>query len=223
MGNERYGPLVRRNGNLAPELFRQDKFFDIQPGESPASEFAGTKHKYEIARMRFEAADWVGDKIPTLYLDYDNIDACVPGAHILFIVLNIIDVAGSYQRRAETGSWKADWDYKRAVDEWRQSIELTMAFIGKPSSCHIHIVSYEELFLQVADLRPLFDKLALGIVTELKTRYHILVDKSVRLEAERERSLDSAKIHYIALNAPFDAFREIFRRRLDLSAPAPFN
>jgi Sulfotransferase family len=216
MGNERYGPLVSRNEKLVPELFREDKFFDIQPGESPSSELGGAKHRYEIAHRRFEAAVWVGDKIPTLYLKYDNIDAEMPGAHIIFILRNIIDVAGSYQRRAETGTWTADRDYKRAVEEWRQSIELTMAFIAKSSSCHIHIVSYEELFLQVADLRPLFDKLDLRIVPNLTARYRILTDQSVQLEAEREKSLDPAKRNYIALNAPFDAFREIFGRRLPL-------
>jgi hypothetical protein len=221
LGVERYVLLGNQKWrSLTPELFEKEKFFDLQPKETFYKSLSAHSY-YEIARERFDDAQWIGDKIPHLFQKYDQVEAAIPGAHYIFIVRNIIDVAGSYQKRAETGSWKPARDYTRAVYDWQQSIETTLRFAAKRGvKNNVHIISYEELYLQAADLRPLFAKLGLEVVPSVRAQYRKLTDKSVELEKRRGDALTSAKRHYIALNAPFDAFREILQQRLVLS-PSP--
>jgi hypothetical protein len=218
LGVERYVLLAnQKRNNFSSKLFEKNKFFDLQPRETFYRDLSAHGY-YETARKRFDDALWVGDKIPHLFQKYDEVEAAMPGAHYIFIVRNIIDVAGSYQKRAETGSWKEARDYKRAVNDWRQSIETTLKFTAKADlKSRVHIISYEELYLQVANLRPLFAKLGLEVVPEVQAQYRKLTDKSVELEKRRGDTLTSAKRHYIALNAPFDAFKEILQQRLVLS------
>jgi hypothetical protein len=217
LGVERYVLLAnQKRNNFSPKLFEKDKFFDLQPKETFYKDLNAHGY-YEIARRRFDDALWVGDKIPHLFQKYDEVEAALPGAHYIYIVRNIIDVAASYQKRAETGSWKETRDYVRAVNDWRQSIESTLKFTAKADlKSRVHIISYEELYLQAVNLHPLFAKLDLDVVPEVQAQYRKLVDKSVELEKRRGDTLTSAKRHYIALNAPFDAFKEILQQRLVL-------
>lgn len=222
LGVERYVLLGHQKWRgLTPELFEKEKFFDLQPRETFYKSLSAHSY-YEKARERFDDATWIGDKIPHLFQKYDEVEAAIPGAHYIFIVRNIIDVAGSYQKRAETGSWKAGRDYTRAVQDWRRSIQTTLRFTAKGDlKDRVHIISYEELYLRPADLRPLFAKLDLDLVPEVQAQYRRLTDKSVELEKRRGDTLTSAKRHYIALNAPFEAFRQILQQRLVLSPLTP--
>lgn len=222
LGVERYVLLGNQKWrSLTPELFEKEKFFDLQPKETFYKSLSAHAY-YETARERFDDATWIGDKIPHLFQKYDEVEAAIPGAHYIFIVRNIIDVAGSYQKRAETGSWKSGRDYERAVHDWRQSIETTLRFTAKSGiRNNVHIISYEELYLQPVDLRPLFAKLGLEVVPSVAAQYRKITEKSVELEKRRGDTLTSAKRHYIALNAPFDAFREILEQRLVLPPLPP--
>jgi hypothetical protein len=217
MGVERYVLLANQKKNgFSPNLFEKEKFFDLQPRETFYTELNANGY-YKIARERFDDAQWVGDKIPHLFQKYDDVNAAIPEAHYIFIVRNIIDVAGSYQKRADTGSWKENRDYTRAVVDWRHSIEETLRFTANDDvKPRVHIISYEELYLQAVNLEPLFAKLDLEVVPEVKALYRKTIEKSVDLEKRRSDSLTSAKRHYISLNAPFDAFKEILERRLVL-------
>ena len=170
LGVERYVLLANQKRNrFSPELFEKDKFFDLQPRETFYKELNAGGY-YEVARRRFDDALWVGDKIPHLFQKYDEVDAALPGAHYIYIVRNIIDVAGSYQKRADTGSWKETRDYARAVLDWRHSIEATLKFTARmtTSKSRVHIISYEELYLQAANLEPLFAKLGLEVIPEVQ-------------------------------------------------------
>jgi len=143
----------------------------------------------------------------------------MPGANVIFIVRNIIDVAASYQKRADQGTWSADKDYKTAVAEWRQSIERTLEFTAnKDRKIQVHVISYEDLFLQTADLRPLFERLDLDVAPQVQTQYQILIEKSDQLDARRGDGLTSSKRQYVAVNAPFAEYREILEKRLILPA-----
>jgi hypothetical protein len=217
LGVERYVLLAnqKRNG-FSPGLFEKEKFFDLQPRETFYKELDANGY-YDRARKNFDDAEWVGDKIPHLFHKYDDVDAAMPEVHYIFIVRNIIDVAGSYQKRAETGSWKENRDYAQAVLDWRDSIETTLKFTARDDvRARVHIISYEEIFLRPVSLEPLFEKLGLEVVPEVQSLYRKTTDKSVELEKRRSDSLTSAKRHYIALNAPFEAYKEILQQRLVL-------
>ncbi len=218
LGVERYVLLAnpKRKG-FTPRLFEKDRFFNLQPRETIFKELSPPDY-YEIARQRFDDANWVGDKIPNLYQKYNEVDAAFPDAHYIYIVRNIIDVAGSYQRRADTGSWKEARDYKRAVLDWRVSLNATLKFVEKPNvKSRVHIISYEELYLRPVNLEPLFAKLGLEVVPEVEAQYKRTIEKSAELEQQRGDALTSARRHYIALNAPFGAFKKILDQRFVLS------
>ena len=217
LGVERYVLLAnQKRNNFSARLFEKDKFFDLQPKETFYKELTAQGY-YDIARERFDDALWVGDKIPHLFQKYDEVDAAMPDAHYIYIVRNIIDVAGSYQKRAETGSWKETRDYARAVNDWRHSLEATLKFRAKADlKSRVHIISYEELYLQAVKLEPLFAKLDLDVTPQVQAQYQKTIDKSVELENRRGDTLTSAKRHYIALHAPFEAFKEILEHRVVL-------
>jgi hypothetical protein len=217
LGVERYVLLAnQKKNNFSAKLFEKEKFFDLQPKETFYKELDANGY-YDLARQLFDDAEWVGDKIPHLFQKYDNVDAAMPEAHYIFIVRNIIDVAGSYQKRANTGSWKENRDYAQAVLDWRLSIEATLKFTANADvKPRVHIISYEELYLQPVSLEPLFAKLGLEVVPEVQAQYRKTIEKSVELEKRRGDTLTSANRLYISLNAPFDAFKEILQQRLVL-------
>jgi hypothetical protein len=219
LGVERYVLFAHQKNKLTPELYEKQKFFDLQPKETFYKNLVEFSRYYETAFKRFDRAEWVGDKIPLLFSRYEDIETMMPGANIIFIVRNIIDVAASYQKRADLGTWSKDKDYKQAVAEWRQSIERTLEFTAnKDRKIRVHVISYEDLFLQTADLRPLFDRLDLDVASEVQTQYRKLIEKSDQLDANRGDGLTSSKRQYVALNAPFAEYRDILDRRLILPA-----
>jgi hypothetical protein len=221
LGVERYVLFAQqKNKSLTPELYDKQKFFDLQPKETFYKNLVEFSRYYEMAEKRYDKALWIGDKIPFLFLKYANLEATMPGANIIFIVRNIIDVAGSYQRRADRGdpTWTPDKDYKQSIADWRQSIELTLQFIAdKKRNIRVHIVSYEDLFLQAADLGPLFEKLGLDVSPQVQAQYEKLMEKSGELDARRGDALTSSNRQYISLHAPFDEYRRILEKRLVLS------
>src|ERR1051325_7655702 len=100
LGIERYVLLSFHHGALNPLLFEKSKFFDLQPGETFYSDLVAFNRYYLQAQDSYDSATWVGDKAPPLYHDYAGIEENFENAHIIYSVRNIIDIAGSYQKRA---------------------------------------------------------------------------------------------------------------------------
>jgi len=230
LGVERYILLCYQKNKISPVLFDKSKFFDLQPGETFYSDLFSFNPYYRTIEKRFENALWVGDKAPTLYLDYNGVEHNFENAHILFISRNIIDVAGSYQKRATDktdGSWNASRDYRRAVSDWNESLKLTLEFFntgGRRTT--IHVISYEELFLEEADLRPLFETLELDVTSSVRDEYRRLLGRSAQLDAARGDALNSSQRCYITTHASFGLWRHLLPRRLalsksDIAVPSP--
>jgi hypothetical protein len=207
LGLERYIQLVRRGKMLATEMFEMESLFQRSPNERPY---------YSLGRERYGEAVWVGDKIPSLYRGYEGLEANFPGAEILFLLRNIIDVAASYEKQKSKLPDNWNRNYQTAVEEWGQSIDSTLAFVRKqPRNTRIHIVSYEDFFLESGCAQPLFDTLELEMTEKVKAECDRLFQVSRTIEQGRKGdALTSAYRQYIALNAPFDAYRRLFEKRL---------
>src|SRR5579885_3627992 len=204
LGVERYVLLSYEKMRIRPSLFEKSKFFELETGETFYPNLSEFNRYYDLAWERFADALWLGDKIPPLYQDYDGIEANFENAHILFIVRNIIDVAESYQRRAsnpDDKTWNPTWDYRRAVHDWYTSILATQNLLDLAGRrTKLAIISYEELFLQTAELRPIFDWLELDIPESVHTKYDGLLRRSQQLDGQRGSNLTSSQRQYIALN-----------------------
>ena len=220
LGIERYVHLAFKRGSIKPDLFEKSKFFELRAGETYYTDLVKYNSYYAAAEQRFEQAAWVGDKIPPLDLDYAGIEANFENAHILCIVRNIIDVAGSYQTRAKDpndDTWSAARDYRRAVHDWHHSLRATLHLLALENRrTSVQVVLYDDLFLQRADLQPLFQWLGLEIPHSVDEQYRNLLARSHQLETGRGDGLNSAQRQYIAATAPFGLYRQLLERRLVL-------
>lgn len=224
LGVERFIMLASKKFRIKPALFEKSAFFDLKPGQTFYRDLAGFNRYYVEAERRFDDAVWVGDKMPTLYIDYPGIEANFDNAHILFIVRNIFDVAESYQKRAinpADGTWREDRDYRRAIYDWRQSIRATLALLDKPQRrTALQVVVYEDLLLDKADLRPMFEWLDLDVAEPVRAQYDQLMKRSPELDKQRGSTLTSTQYQDISATAPFELYRKLLDRRLRLPAAA---
>jgi hypothetical protein len=224
LGVERYVHHAFRKGSLNPALFQRDRFFRIEPGDTFYPDLAGFNPYYRLAEQRFDQATYVGDKGPPYYLEYETIEQNFEDAHIVFILRNIIDVAGSYQKRAKDKNdttWSEDRNFVRATKEWWESIRTTLDFLAKPGRrTKLTIVGYEELFLQFNSPAPIFAELGLGMTQEVETGWAGLKARSRDLEKARGDGLNSAQRYYISMQASFGLYRQLMAQRLAL-APQP--
>jgi len=208
LGLERY---VRSRKKFSPLLFEKEAFFDV-PLENKSRKL---QKYYREAQNRFDRAKFVGDKIPKLYLDYGRIEETFPNADIIFVLRNIIDVAGSYERRRQDPEDSWSRDFRVSLHQWQESIDSTLSFLAKGSrTVSIHVVGYEDLWLEPVDIESLFGRLDLSLTPAVKQTYDFLTKQSKQLEAARGDSLTSSARHYIALNAPFESYRELFKSRV---------
>ena len=100
--------------------------------------------KYNMTVKKYRAAKWVGDKIPLLYKTYDNIDAEMPEAEILFIVRNPLSVIESYNRRLLDPNDKWQNTPLEAIEDWNLNVSKALERIdaGKP----FRVLSFEKAF-----------------------------------------------------------------------------
>ena len=224
LGIERYILLAYKKGSLQPALFEESKFFDLQPDETYYSDLVKYNKYYQLAADKYRDATWIGDKIPPLDLDYGAIEANFENAHILYIVHNIIDVAASYQKRANDpndATWNPTRNYRKAVHDWHHSLRETLRFHAEARRTSIKIVLYDDLFLQSSDLGPIFDWLGLGVTSGVLNRDRALLARSKQLDNQRGDGLNSAQRQYLAVTAPFGLYRQVIDRRLSLPVCEP--
>ena len=219
LGLERYILKTNRGEAMTPELFGRDRFFDLRARESIVDDLAKIAY-YAKARARFDTAEYVGDKQPGLYRGYPAIEDNFADATVICIIRNIIDVAASYQKRAENAHgqpWSPERDFARAITDWQTCLAETLALADRPRPrTRLIVVCYEDLFLHDTDLNPLFETLELRVQPPVRTEYAELRRKSPMLEERRADGLTSKQRNQISLTAPFDLYRELHDRRLTL-------
>jgi len=93
---------------------------------------------------KYRAAKWVGDKFPLLHKTYDNIDAEMPEAEILFIVRNPLSVIESYNRRLLDPNDEWQRTPLDAIEHWNLNVSKALEWIdaGKP----MRVLSFEKAY-----------------------------------------------------------------------------
>lgn len=156
LGVERYGSYFSHNKTLHQDLFSFERFFDLQPGDTFYSNLNEFSNYYEDAKVNYPDAIWVGDKIPRLYENFDNLIRDTPSAIFIMPLRNIEEVAMSYKIRQlnnEGDTWPADFGVKKAIDDWNLSLDVVNA---RRNNKNYILLDYDDLFYSDSDI---FNKL----------------------------------------------------------------
>ena len=149
LGIERYKKrlMTAKSPDVLDGLFAKERFFSVDPDDTNINLERSYLNDTAKAERKFDAAKYVGDKVPALYRRLDVIDQAFPDCIVIYIVRDPVDVAASWQRRAENAddSWPAENDYKQAVREWNESIRLARKARRALGGRMIY-VAYERVF-----------------------------------------------------------------------------
>lgn len=153
---------------------------------------------------RWDAAAFVGDKVPALSMGFETLDTHFPDATLVYIVRNPIAVASSYANRQESGSWKRGVD--AAVKQWNRSVRLGLQRRrdGKP----LIVVPYEGMFSNRAIIDQVWQAMGLDPAEAMEDRLDRIFRSNRRI-AEKEMARDDEMLQYISLNANFRLYREL--------------
>ena len=210
MGMERYGAYL--NDEFGPQLFNKDRFFDFET--DPRDKKRALPYYGALAKPRYDTATYVGDKIPLIYLCFDQVANIFPQAKFVVLLRNILDICNSYQNRKDNP--KDDWalSVADAVQHWNQ----LLAFLKKNrADPRIKCIIYEEFFSDVKYYEGLHQYLGLSFEEAHQRRHGALVSETDRLEGHRKSSLtDQQKL---------DIFRTanlaLYQSLLDASTSRP--
>lgn len=211
IGLERYNLKVFAHKALRAD-FEKERFFAIEPGDTWYNRLDVFADEYKSILDKFETAKYHGDKIPRGYQHYPYLMRIFKDTRFLFMIRDIYSVAASYEvRRAAADTWSSEWDAKRSVEHWNESIASTLKFMNympilpvnyemlrsAGSDAAEHIASFLEI-----DARPIREKVA----SEKRQRELWL---SVRDRNQNRAQLSEEQKVYIAANANFTGYKKI--------------
>lgn len=219
LGIERFGGyMTRRNiGTLEEGLYRKDRFFNMHEGDThyrDLAQFHAFQPYYPTAEADYDAARLIGDKIPKLYIDFDQFGTRFPNSKIIFIIRNVFDVCLSYQRRKENKSDPWSQGYEKAVQDWNQSIQSYNQFAGREFSGLV--VEYEKLFdidnplVREAVIQQIIDFTGVSDGQKLLQTHDSLLGESRGLESDRlGDKLDSQAKRHVLLEGDIAGYRHM--------------
>lgn len=210
MGVERY--INKVDGHfieLTADLFEKERFFSLQEGDThfPDLTSGGAGKYYADLESRFEACEWLGDKMPILYKNYHGLFYRFPNAHVVFILRDVYEVATSFEMRLRAPKDNWDHDYKDAVKKWNESLKKTLAY--KKKGARIFCIDYDELYYNDYDLEKLFHSLELDCFKQLWTFYKNEKIFAQRLIDKRKEILTEDQKKYILEHADFNTYKEL--------------
>lgn len=193
LGIERYKHIAMggRGREFQPELFEQTRFLDIRPDDT------NTGRQNEHLAQKFSSGRPIrltGDKIPRLYRRLTPLRATFPDAYLMVIFRDPVDVALSWQARADSprDSWPAENGAAKALVEWLNCVNIVAD--AQPSCGEkLTIVDYDRFFRvpNAADLAANIKRLygALGLEMQeanlLRAAEAMRKGRPSRSEAER--------------------------------------
>ena len=143
----------------------------------------------------------VGGKFPDLFKRYECHFSVFSGIRFVFIVRNIYDVAGSWNRRAldPRDAWPIENDYRVAVKRWNDAVGSTYSTVQQ--GVDVADLKYEELFEGgVADRdhvrRTLFDYLGVKDSKESEGFYKHCFSVLDEIRAKRLK-LEPFQVNYL--------------------------
>lgn len=193
IGIERFKKV--RGVEFLPNLFDRDRFFDFRPDDTNTPPPTFSPEKYD-------AAEWVGDKVPHYYRKARPIFARFPGARMIYILRDIDAVAASWQARADKkrDSWPERNGSLAAVVEWNKANATALDY-SQSHPDRFHVISYERMFSGSPETASaLFGVLGLSLTSEIEA------------ECSKATARDSAKPKMEG--ADRDLYRALLDRQL---------
>lgn len=207
LGNEWF---AGRAADLTPALFERDRFFAPVVGVDCGYDInlhPETSDYVPLAKRRFDDAVYVGDKIPFLYRHLGVIAERFPGAMIVFMLRDPLEVAASYKRRhhdeADAG-WTSG-SVSEAVRDWNDAL----AALGEDNAgLTIQVVHYQH-FYGDGNLGGLCQDLGISFADGVSVA-HARCKFAVRnLMGGRTLGLTSAEIDEVYATADMSAYRNL--------------
>jgi hypothetical protein len=210
LGRERYNSLFKREGRIDMSLFQKERFCrTLVSGDSHHTTLdAYYRELYE----RFDQCELIGDKIPSLYRNYSDLDQTFSAHKVIFMVRNIFDVAFSFEGRREhsmrtpNAPWPVTQDYRQAVSDWNLSLTTTLPLKGR---ANIMVVEYETLYFDHRLCDTIFDFLGLNCVNSVREFWFNAAIERENIEQKRVNGLSSPQKQHIMKNANFRDYKEL--------------
>jgi len=213
MGMERYGSYL--NGEFGPHLFAKERFFNF---ESDPRDLNRSRTYYkDVAEPHFDAATYIGDKIPLLYLEFDLVTKVYPDAKFVVLLRNIVDICNSYQNRKNDpqDNWSLDID--DAVSHWNRLLDFIKLHRADP---RIKLMIYEDFYTNIDHYEDLYRFLGLTLDDVLKQQYQSLLGKTERLGQRRQTVLSDEQKLSIYKKANFPLYQSILNYEIPSSVSA---
>jgi hypothetical protein len=194
MGMERFKLLWgHRIGEMTPDLFEHDRFFDFTDGLTNIRPDVHPRwaRLYERQEAKWGEARYVGDKMTTARME--PIWEHLPEARFVCIVRNLADVAASWQARSEDDhdpAWSGRADAERAIRAWNVSnTRIRRARRQRPD--RTIVVEYTAVFSdpEATSLRRTLDWLGLDFAPEIEAAFAQAHELYVTRIAGKERAL----------------------------------
>jgi len=207
LGNERYNTLMNKNSfGLSKAHFTKERFLTIQNGDTFYDEFKMFKAHMGIAE-KFDDAVYVGVKHPQFDRIFHLMKQQFSDFKYLYIYRNIMDVAESWNRRAEKGgNWPQDKNYLKAVERWNHSLCNTLKLLK--NGADIICIHYDDLLFSNKSIQPIFDRLSIPIDDNVLN----MLARARKIAPEKKsekRTLAENEVEYINNNARFELYDEI--------------
>lgn len=211
MGVERYGNMFFSEP-LKAELFEKERFFSIKKGDTFYDDLNKFSEYYESIEDDYENGVLYGDKIPLLYNYLPRLKESLPDAKVVIMLRNIIDVAASYEARANNAnddSWNREKRTRSAIEDWRASLKIIQDHFNDPN---IIPVIYEDFYSNIEEARNLYELLGLEFTDNVKKSYEAIRSRAAQLEGFRTRQLDASGVSAICEEAPFGLYRDVLNK-----------
>lgn len=221
VGVERYALKGFSPESFTPALFEEERFFRIEEGDTFYDDLDKFDRYYGELRPRFSSTTLRGDKVPQLYEHLPELYSALPNSKVIFIVRNILDVASSYNARAEDladGAWRRDQNYVQAVKDWNRSLRATVKALEEGRS--MYCLDYERLFQPDFSLTSMFDYLGLSVTPAVAETHQKIVERSQQLELARNDRLTGMQKRHILRRAALAPYRELIDHCEKLSPPS---
>jgi hypothetical protein len=200
LGLERFGSYL--NEEFGPQLYRKARFFDFE--SDPRDQGRDRAYYRDIAASYYDSAAYLGDKIPLLYLAYQQAQSAFPDAKYIVLLRNIFDIANSYEARRlnERDAWT--FGVGDAVDHWNALLSFLILQQHNP---RIQIVFYEQLFGGLGGLESVYEFLELDPPGGIEEFYERLTAETARRAGLRTSLLKDAQKLHIMKTANFSAYQ----------------
>lgn len=149
---------------------------------------------------------YIGDKFPSYYNNYDLIFSRFNNVKVIFIFRNIFDVAQSYKARKihPTNPWNKG--VRRAIKEWNTSLSNTLDHINTGQD--INPVCYETILFKPTN--KLESILNFKESKQFQNYYKKVTRDAFKIEEKRLNILDHKEKLWIMRNARFDLYNKLF-------------